>query len=80
MEKDSAKNPQFSPEQVRSLLNSDEAKQLMAILQRDGGQRARQAAEEFQKGNPSAAQELLRPMVQTKEAEELLKKMNGKSR
>lgn len=80
MEKDSAKNPQFSPEQIRSLLNSDEAKQLMALLQRDGGQRARQAAEEFRKGNSSAAQELLRPMVQAKEAEELLIKMNGKSR
>lgn len=78
MGKDSAKNSQFSAEQMKSMLNSAEVKQLIALMQRDGGQRLQQAAEEFRKGNTSAAQELLRPVVETKEADELLKKINQK--
>lgn len=78
MGKESAKNTQFSVEQMKSVLNSAEAKQLIALMQRDGGQRLRQAAEEFKKGNTAAAQELLRPMVETQEADTLLKKINQK--
>ena len=80
MGKDSQEKPQISAEQMRSLLSSEEAKQLIALLQRDGGQRRRQAAQEFKKGNTAGAQELLRPVVETKEADELLKKINKKSR
>lgn len=78
MGKESAKNSQFSVEQMKSVLNSAEAKQLIALMQQDGGQRLRQAAEEFKKGNTAAAQELLRPMVETQEADTLLKKINQK--
>ena len=76
MGKDSQEKPQISAEQ----LSSPEAKQLIALLQRDGGQRLQQAAQEFKKGNTAGAQELLRPVVETKEADELLKKINQKSR
>lgn len=78
MGKESAKNSQFSVEQMKSVLNSAEAKQLIALMQQDGGQRLRQAAEEFKKGNTAVAQELLRPMVETQEADTLLKKINQK--
>lgn len=80
MGKDSQEKPQISAEQMRSLLSSPEAKQLIALLQRDGGQRLQQAAQELKKGNTAGAQELLRPVVETKEADELLKKINQKSR
>lgn len=80
MGKESPKTPQFSAEQLRNVLSSAEAKQLLALLQQDGGQRLQQAAEEFKKGNTAAAQELLRPVVETKEADDLLKKINKKSR
>lgn len=76
--KDAAKNPQFSPEQVKKILSSPEAQQLIALLNRDGGQSLQKAAEEFRKGNTAGAQEVLKPMMETQEADALLKKISGK--
>lgn len=76
--KDAAKNPQFSPEQVKKILSSPEAQQLIALLNRDGGKNLQKAAEEFRKGNTAEAQEVLKPMMDTQEANELLKKFGGK--
>lgn len=78
MNKDPAKNPQFSAEQVRQLLASPEGKQLLAMLNRDGGKGLRQAAEEYRKGNLAGAQEVLRPIVDTPEASKLLEKISRK--
>lgn len=73
MYEDSSKNFKISPEKMKKIVNSPEAKQLMALLQRDGGEKFRQAAAELKKGNTDAARELLRPMTETEEAEKLLK-------
>lgn len=78
MKKESPNNFQFSPEQLKQVLGSPEGKQLIALLSRDGGKTLKQAAAEFQKGNTSAAQELLKPVVETAEAEELLQKINNR--
>ncbi len=78
MKQDSQKNPQFSAEQVRQILSSPEGRQLIALLNRDGGKGMQQAAAEYRKGNLAGAQEALKPLVQTAEAEALLKKLNGK--
>ncbi len=72
------KNPQISPEQVKQLLSSPEAKQLIALLSRDGGQSLQKAAAEYRKGNAQGAQEVLKPLVDNPEAEELLNKLNRK--
>lgn len=69
-------NSQFS--QMSKLLASPEGRQLLALLQRDGGDKMQQAAEEFRKGNVAAAQELLQPVMQSREASDLLQKINGK--
>ena len=66
----------FSPEQVKKVLSSPEAQQLIALLNRDGGQSLQKAAAEFRKGNTSGAQEALKPLMDNREAEALLKKMN----
>ncbi|MBQ3216305.1 MAG: hypothetical protein IJB35_00610 [Oscillospiraceae bacterium] len=76
--KDSSKIPPFSPEQVKQLLSTPEAQQLIALLNRDGGKGLQQAAEEFRKGNVTEAQEVLKPLVQNQEADALLKKFGGK--
>lgn len=68
----------FSPEQIKKVLSSPEAKQLMALLNRDGGQSLQKAAAEFRRGNTAGAQEVLKPLMENQEAEALLKKMNGK--
>ncbi len=78
MKQDSQKIPQFSAEQVRQILSSPEGRQLIALLNRDGGKGMQQAAAEYRKGNLAGAQEALKPLVQTAEAEALLKKLNGK--
>ena len=68
----------FSPEEVKKLLSSPEAQQLIALLNRDGGRGLQKAAEEFRKGNTAGAQEILKPMVDNPEANALLQKMNRK--
>ena len=78
MKKDSSKKPQFSLEQFRQVLSSPEGKRLMELLNRDGGQRLQQAAAEFKKGNTAGAKELLKPVVENPETEELLEKINRK--
>ena len=72
------KMPQISPEQAKRLLSSPEARQLIALLNRDGGMSLQKAAAEFRKGNTAGAQEALKPMMQTQEAGELLEKLKGK--
>lgn len=72
--------PEGNPtiEQARQLLASEEGKRLMQLLSQGGGRELRRAAEEFQKGNVSGAQDALRPVLSTPEAAELLEKINRK--
>ena len=63
----------FSPEQAKQLLSSPEGKRLIELLTKSGGLQA--AAEAFKKGGISAAQEVLKPTLQSQEADELLKKL-----
>lgn len=66
----------FSPEQAKQMLSGPEGKKLLAILSKNGGLQAAVAA--FQKGDMQAVQEALSPTLQTREAQELLGKMNRK--
>ena len=68
----------FSPEQIKKVLSSPEAQQLIALLNKDGGQSLQKAAAEFRKGNTAGAQEVLRPLMDTQEAESLLEKISRK--
>ena len=78
MKQESQKFPQFSAEQAKKILGSAEGKQLIALLNRDGGQQLRQAAEALRRGDMARAQALMQPLTQDREAAELLKKINGK--
>ena len=78
MKQDSSNPPQFSTEQAKKILGSAEGKQLLALLNRDGGQQLRQAAEAFRRGDMAQVQALMQPLTQDREAAELLKKINGK--
>ena len=66
----------FSESQIRAVLGSSEGKQLMELLQRDGGERLRQAAAAIKNGNYASAQTILAPVIQTPEAAELVSKIN----
>ena len=78
MKQDSSNSPQFSAEQAKKILGSAEGKQLIALLNRDGGQQLRQAAEAPRRGGMAQAQALMQPLTEDREAGELLKKINGK--
>lgn len=69
-------NSQFS--QLKDLVSSAEGKRLLALLQRDGGENARRAAEEYKKGNVAEAQALLQGVMQSQEAADLIRKYGGK--
>lgn len=75
MMKDSSNHPPFSAELLKQMLNSAEGKQLIALLNRDGGKGMQQAAAEYRKGDVAAAQEALKPLVDTPEAKKLLQKL-----
>lgn len=68
----------FSEEQARQLLASEEGRELMRLLSQDGGRQLRQAAAAFQSGDTAGAQEALSPLLSTPEAARLLHKINGK--
>ena len=68
----------FSEEQARQLLASEEGRELMRLLSQDGGRQLRQAAAAFQSGDTAGAQAALAPILSTPEAAALLQKLNGK--
>ena len=68
----------ISAQELKELVSSPEGKRLLALLQRDGGENARRAAEEYQKGNAAGAQALLQGVMQSQEASDLLRKFGGK--
>ena len=67
----------FSPEQLRRGLGSAEGRQLLALLASGGGERLRQAADAAKQGDHAQAMELLRPVLNTEQAQALLRKLNG---
>ena len=67
----------FSPEQLRRVLGSAEGRQLLALLASGGGERLRQAADAAKQGDHARAMELLRPVLNTEQAQALLRKLNG---
>ena len=60
----------FSPEQLRRILGSAEGRQLLALLASGGGDAAKQ-------GDHARAMELLQPVLNTEQAQALLRKLNG---
>lgn len=66
----------FSAAQIQQVLGSAEGRQLLALLQRDGGSALRQAAQQIAQGNYDEAKAILEPVMSTSEAAELVRKIN----
>ena len=67
----------FSPEQLRRVLGSSEGRQLLALLSSGCGEGLRQAADAAKQGDHARAMELLQPVLNTEQAQALLRKLNG---
>ena len=78
MENQKAAESGFSPEQLRSVLASKEGKQLMQLLNRDGGAALRQAAAAARNGDYEQAKRIMEPLMQTPEAARLVDEINRK--
>ena len=65
----------FQEQDIRRVLGSPEGQQL---LNRDGGQALRKAASALRSGNPEEAMQALAPVMNTKEASDLVDKINRK--
>ena len=61
---------------MAALLATKEGRQLIALLQSDGGGALRSAAQSLRQGNESAAQEKMAPLLQNSEVQALLSKLN----
>lgn len=70
--------PDMNSQEIQRLLNSPQAQQLIALLNRDGGKTMRQASEAAAKGDYQAVQKLLSPQLQSEEAEKLMNELKKK--
>lgn len=69
--------PTLSQQEMQRLMQSPQAQQLLALLNQDGGKALQQASEAASKGDYEAVQKLLSPQLQSKEAEKLMRELNG---
>ena len=76
MSAEMGKTPKFSQKEMQRVLSSPEGKELLAMLSKSEGFQAARVA--FKKGDMNTVQSALQPVLQTKEAGELLHKINGK--
>jgi len=70
--------PSFSEADIKKVLGSKEGQALLRLLSRDGGTALKQAAAALKAGNTAQAQNVLKPVLQTSEAAELLQKLTQK--
>ena len=68
----------FHEKDIKRVLGSPEGQQLLKLLNRDGGQALRSAANALYAGNTEEARKILAPMMATEEASELIDKLNRK--
>ena len=70
--------PSFSEADIKKVLGTAEGQALLRRLNRDGGSALRQAADAVKSGNLQKAQELVRPIMESKDAAALIEKINKK--
>ena len=66
-----------SEQQLRRLLGSDAGQQLLRLLASGGSARLRQAAAAAKAGDQAQALALLRPILETEQAQALLRQLHG---
>ena len=67
----------FQPQDLARVLGSAEGRQLMALLQKDGGGRLREAINAASAGRADDAKSILAPLLENPEAQDLIKKLSG---
>lgn len=63
-------------EEFQKLMKTPEGKQLVKLLNQDGGKALKQAGVALQQGNEAGAKDSLTPLLEQREIKELLDKLN----
>ena len=71
------KSQDFSVSDVQKIANSPQGKQLMALLQKNGGTQLQEAMAKATDGNYKEAAALLQTLTKTPEIKELLRQMGN---
>ena len=66
----------FTDADVKKILQTKEGLQLLQLLSKDGGARLKEAAAALKKGDTAKFQSILNPVIQTREAQTLLEKLD----
>ena len=66
----------FTKQQLAAVLSTNEGRQLLTLLGRDGGSALSQAAQALKNGDAELAKRLVSPMLQSSEAQALIAKIN----
>lgn len=66
----------FSEKDLKTLLQTDAGKQLLALLNKDGGAALRQAAAAIQSGQYQKAYETIAPFMENDQAAPLIRELN----
>lgn len=69
---------EFHPNDQAAVFQSKEGRQLLQILQADGGQTLAKAAEALKAGDMSGVTAMLQPLMDTPEARQLIEEINRK--
>ena len=72
----SNKQLSFNEKDIKRVLGSPEGQQILRLLNRDGGQALRQAADALRSGNTEEAKRVLSPIMESEEAAGLINKLN----
>ena len=66
----------FTKQQLAAVLSTNEGRQLLTLLSRDGGGALSQAAQALKNGDAELAKSLVSPLLQNDEAQALIAKIN----
>lgn len=69
---------QINQENIQKVFGTNEGRQLLALLSRDGGAALKKAAAALQRGDQAGAAAVLEPLMTTPEAQELVRRLNQK--
>lgn len=78
MSAENRKKPEFTQQEVNTVLRAEEAKKLMQLLQKNGGANLAQASEALKRGDLAKAAPLLKPLLDNPDAEILLQRISQK--
>ena len=70
--------PSFTEADIKKVLGTPEGQALLKLLNKDGGNALRQAAKAVKSGDMKAAQDWVRPIMESKDAAKLIEKINQK--